>query len=391
MPIQGEVFRGFNESQARNVAAAWVHLPPGEAKLEAKQINHDDQWTVQQHYQAYRPLWKFAWPTGEVTYVSDVTGEVVQSTTRGSRLGAYFGAILHWIYITRLRREAAAWSQLVIWLSGAGTVTTLLGLTAGFWMYSPSKRYRLGTSPTSIPFNGQMRSHMILGLTFGLVTFTWILSGMFSMDPVPWLANPIESKIKQGLVGTNWNGKTFEKWSPSDVLLTLGNQLQPRELELTYFAGIPAYFALASPTETAIISQKHGVQTILDSELVESVVSRAAAPYQIIDSRVVNRYEAYYVDRQNRRRLPVLRVRLNDPQHSLLYIDLHDGRVALSYSRMERWDRWLYEGLHDFDIPWLYRHRPLWDVAVIICLAGGTWLSITSIIIAWRRLRSFLL
>jgi len=387
----GEVFRGFQESQAREVAAAWVHLLTSDAKLETRQVSENDQWTVQQHYQAYRPLWKFAWPTGEAAYVSDVTGEVVQYTTRGSRLGSYFGAIPHWIYITRLRREAAAWSQLVIWLSGAGTVATLLGLTAGFWMYSPSKRYCFRSSPSHIPYSGQMRWHMILGLTFGLVTFTWILSGMFSMDPIPLPANPIEAKVRQGLGGGKWNGKDFENWLPSEVLLTPLNGLQPRALELTYFAGDPVYIAMASPTDTAIISIKHGVQTTLDAERVKSVVSRAASPYQIVDSHVVNRYEAYYVDRENRRRLPVLCVRLNDPQHSMLYIDLHDGRVALSYSRMERWGRWLYQGLHDFDIPWLYRHRPLWDMAVIVCLAGGTWLSITSIIIAWRRLQSFLL
>jgi hypothetical protein len=153
--------------------------------------------------------------------------------------------------------------------------------------------------------------------------------------------------------------------------LTLANHPQLRELELTYFAGDPVYIAIASPTDTAIISLKYGAQTTLDSELVKSVVSRAATPYQIIDSRVVNRYEAYYVDRLGQKRLPVLRVRLDDPQHSLLYIDLHDGRVALSYNRIERWDRWLYQGLHDFDVPWLYRHRPLWDMVVIVRLAGG--------------------
>jgi hypothetical protein len=40
--------------------------------------------------------------------------------------------------------------------------------------------------------------------------------------------------------------------------------------------------------------------------------------------------------------------------------------MVRSYSRWDRLDRWLYQGLHDFDLPWLYRYRPLWDVAVII-------------------------
>jgi len=39
----GEVFRGFQESQARDVCAAWVHLLASEAKLETRQVNEDDQ------------------------------------------------------------------------------------------------------------------------------------------------------------------------------------------------------------------------------------------------------------------------------------------------------------------------------------------------------------
>jgi hypothetical protein len=180
----GEVFHGFQEWQARQVGATWVHSRPEEARLEARQIQEDDQWTVQQHYRMYRPLWKLSWPNGEVTYVSDVDGELLQYTTPRSRLAAYFGAIPHWIYITQLRRHAATWSWLVIVMSGAGTVASLLGLIVGFWMYSPRKRYRFRGSASRIPYSGQMRWHMVLGLTFGLVTFTWILSGMFSMDPI---------------------------------------------------------------------------------------------------------------------------------------------------------------------------------------------------------------
>lgn len=164
----GGVFRGFDEDEARQSAAAWERLPPSTARLETIQIHEDDQWTVRQHYRAYRPLWKFVWPNGDATYVSDVTGEVVQYTTQKSRLGAYFGAIPHWIYFTRLRRQAAAWRLAVLWLSGAGVAMTLLGLIAGVWLYSPSKRYRFKTGRSSVPFGGQQRGHVVLGLFLGL-------------------------------------------------------------------------------------------------------------------------------------------------------------------------------------------------------------------------------
>ena len=52
-------------------------------------------------------------------------------------------------------------------------------------MYSPSKRYRNAGVATSIPYRGQKRWHMVLGLIFGLGAVTWAFSGMLSMDPFP--------------------------------------------------------------------------------------------------------------------------------------------------------------------------------------------------------------
>ena len=47
---------------------------------------------------------------------------------------------------------------------------------------------------------------------------------------------------------------------------------------------------------------------------------------------------------------------------------------------------WLYNGLHTLNFPWLYNHRPLWDIVVITFMVGGTALCVTSLILAWRVL-----
>ena len=281
----GETFHGFQEAEARKVGAAWVHLRPEDAKLESKQIHEDDQWTVQQHYRMYRPLWKFSWPDGEVTYVSDVSGEVVQYTTSRSRLGAYFGAIPHWIYFTQLRRKAETWSWLVILVSDVGTAMTSLGLIAGLWMYSPSKRYRRNGRPSHIAYRGQLRWHTILGLTFGFLTFTWILSGMFSMDPIRWPENMVEEKIETQLVGANWAGTDFA--GVASALSELQQHLQLHELVLTYLAGKSTYLALKSSSETAIFPERGPVQSLLDQQTLNSIVAQAARPYSIIESRLI--------------------------------------------------------------------------------------------------------
>ena len=49
-----------------------------------------DQWTITSPPNPQWPLLKYSWPNGEDVYVSTVSGDVVQHTTRGSRIAAYF-------------------------------------------------------------------------------------------------------------------------------------------------------------------------------------------------------------------------------------------------------------------------------------------------------------
>jgi hypothetical protein len=205
------------------------------------------------------------------------------------------------------------------------------------------------------------------------------------MNPIRWPENPVEQRIEKSLIGAAWKGSDFA--GIENALSRLQTNPQVRELMLTYLGGKPAYIAFENPSETAILWEPSSMQALLDQQTLKSTVGDAARPYSIVESRLVTRYESYYFDPKNRLRLPALFLRLSDPEQSILYLDLYTGRVARSYSRWERLDRWLFEGLHDFEIPWLYRHRPLWDIIVILGLSGGVWLSTTGIIIAWRRVR----
>jgi hypothetical protein len=39
------------------------------------------------------------------------------------------------------------------------------------------------------------------------------------------------------------------------------------------------------------------------------------------------------------------------------------------------------------DFPWLYKHRPAWDVVVLALLAAGVSLCVTSLMLAWSVVR----
>ncbi len=377
----GEVVNTISQETAVRIASAWTRREDRAITFPTSEL---DQWTVLPQIGRAAPYWKHVWPNGEEVYVSQTTGEVVQHTTRGSRIGAYFGAIPHWLYFTPLRRSARVWSNTVIWLAAIGTVMSLLGIAVGLWLYSPSvKRYRFPTGRSSIPYTGQKRLHTIFGLIFGLVTTTWVLSGLFSMNPLSWSAGRAAEGPVRMLRADGWQQQMFTGMHPRDVL----RAGQYKELEMAYVLGRAVYLAKESPDRSRIFPVGLAARDEFDASDIVNSISATAAPYQVAETRRVTQYEPYYIDRHFLKPLPVLFVRLDDPEQSLYYVDLKTARVVDSYDRRSRLARWLYHGLHSMDLPWLYRNRPAWDITVLTLMAGGTFLCITSVVIGWRRLR----
>jgi hypothetical protein len=382
----GERVEKIPAGMALKIAARWVGLSPGDVTSHHS-ISAVDQWTVYSSVRPYGPFWKSSWPNGEEVYVSQVTGEVVQDTTRRSRLGSYFGAIPHWLYFTWLRANAPLWTQVVIWLSGIGTAVTLLGLAVGVWLYSPSKKYKGPNGPSQIPYGGFKRWHMALGLIFGVFTCTWVFSGLLSMGPFSWLSDPARVSLERLTRPTRVELKKFAGKAPGDAIAQAAKEMQVKELEWSAFNGEPIYIARQTPSMSRIVPILGQPRESLDADEIVRAVKQAIAPASITTRRLVTSYEPYYVARENERPLPVLFLQLNDAANSAFYIDPKTGAVIQSYGTRSRWNRWLYHGLHSIDLPWLYAHRPAWDIVVMFLMLGGVSVSATSIVIAWQAVR----
>jgi PepSY-associated TM region len=379
----------FRPETTLRIASGWTRQPPGSAKVEENRV--EDQWTVSGEFNDLRPLLKYTWPDGEQVYVSTVSGRVVQYTTRVSRLGAYFGAIPHWLYFTKLRRRIQRWSRTVIWASGLAAIVAGLGIVIGVWMCSPSKRFRYKGAPSSIPYAGQKRWHLILGLIFGVLACTWAFSGMLSMDPFPrWQGEGEDetgARIEAALRGGSIHLADFAVKPPQEALTEAASEIEVKELNLISFAGKAAYLAVGASDQTRVIPlQGESGAEFNRSEIIQAV-RRAAKPLALTEVRLVTEYEAYYLDRHNQLPLPVILVRLNDRKASSYYVDPKTARIVESYNSNARWNRWLYHGLHSIDLPWLYRHRPAWDILLIVLLLGGVSLCVTSLLLAWGVLR----
>jgi hypothetical protein len=384
----GEVFRLLPQAGAARIAAAWSGEPAEMARFQGALLE-PDQWTLGGQFVPLRPLLKYAWPDGQEVYVSAVTGEVVQHTTRATRVAAYFGAIPHWLYFTPLRKNGPLWNKVVVWSSGIGTVASLLGLAVGVSMYSPSKRLRYAGKPSSLPYRGQKRWHLLLGLIFGLVTCTWVFSGLLSMDPFEGLSDSDDGafRVSMALRGGRLSIAAFEEKSPSEALRKVASEINVKELELTVFAGEAYYLARESPAVSRIVPMRGDSSKQFDSTCILKLVAQAAQPAAFAETRLITSYEAYYLDRHQQQPLPALFVRLNDAAGSMFYIDPKTARLVQAYGGRSRWNRWLYHGLHSWDLPWLYRYRPAWDIFVLVLLLGGTSLCVTSVILAFQLLR----
>lgn len=339
-----------------------------------------DQWAVSSSLNAHRPLHLFALDdaAGTELYVSSSTGEVVRDSVRVERWLNYPAAVTHWLYPTAIRRYPDAWAWMVDILSAAGGVLALSGLWIGLLRWK--RRPRPGKS--SIPYKGLMRWHHIGGLAFGMVTLTWVISGLLSMNPGK-LNPPRSPSPEQQQV---FSGKPL---TPGDFSL-------PRfdgdvvEAEPLHYLGQPLWQLTYRDGRIELLGGGDVPPILPDAAAMQARAALLLPDASLQDVQMLSRYDDYYYTRHPERGshpLPVLRVRFADAAATWFHLDPARGRILDRSTRINRLYRWLYNGLHSWDIRWLRERRPLWDIAVISFSFGGFALSMTGVVIGWRRLR----
>jgi hypothetical protein len=183
-PGRPDLLADLTEGTAIRVDAAQAHkiamdtalrIIGAPAELRSTEQIVQDQWTVGRNLRD-RPLHRFEFgdPHGTTLYVSGANGQVVLWTTASQRFWNWLGAVPHWLYFTSLRSDGPLWTQVVIWTSIVGTFLTVVGIGIGIVQI---RRRRLS------PYRGLFYWHHLAGLAFGIVTLTWVVSGLVSMNP----------------------------------------------------------------------------------------------------------------------------------------------------------------------------------------------------------------
>lgn len=325
-------------------------------------------------------------PAGTELYVAEAGGDVLLKTDASGRFWGWIGAVPHWLYFTPIRRNAALWNEIVIWLSIAGTVTCLVGMAWGVWRWSPQRGYRLRRGRQWSPYAGWMRWHHYAGLIFGLVTITWVFSGLLSMDPWDWHPGTAPTREQRnGVTGGAIDAAALTVPRLRAAVQAFGSAM-PKEIDIVRFRG--AHYAIAASGVVAIGEPQSGVQARLPESAFTDLAGLAMPGIAIENQQWLNDYDAYYYDRGRNLPLPVLRAKYADQQRTWLYFDPKRAAVVRKEERLSRLNRWLYHGLHSLDFPFLYYQRPLWDIVVTTLSLGGLALSATTLTASWRRVRS---
>ncbi len=105
-------------------------------------------------------------------------------------------------------------------------------------------------------------------------------------------------------------------------------------------------------------------------------------------------YDFYYFARAEQsmngglqRPLPVLRVRVDDAAGTWLHIDPRSGALLEQLDERRRLARWLFNLLHSWDVQALLQRPPLRETLMLAFSLGGLVVSLSGVVLGWRRLR----
>jgi len=338
-----------------------------------------DQWSVQVAA-LHQPLYRVEFPAGETLYVGS-DGEVVQQTARAERILGWLGAVPHWLYPTILRQNGALWVQVVIWSSVVGIFLTVTGLWVGISRLRRNRDGRVGS-----PYLGIWWWHHMSGLFFGLLTLSWVTSGLFTMNPWGFLDSSVGAREAQRLKGEP------VKWSLVAEALAQADNLPPDTVRLeTAPLGGELYLTATAADGTRVRVDPQGRPAPLSREELATALDGAPA---VASLDLLREEDDYYYSHKLPATLPVWRAVLADAEQTRLYIDPVTGQLLRAVDGAGRMSRWLRNGLHSLDFA-LLRQRPVWDLVVLPLLAlvtfvcgTGTWMGVQKLRRDARRIRN---
>lgn len=364
------------EAEARRIAALF-----GQAPARSAALIYNDQWSVPGGFDEDRPLWKvaLAGEAGRVLYVSSRSGAVVLDTDRRERFWNWLGSVPHWLYPRALRELPEAWRQVVLWVSGPCIVGALAGMLIGILRLRPG-RHRFSRGRMT-PYRGWMKWHHVAGLIGGVFLVTWIFSGWLSVDPGRFFdRGGVSAAARRAYAGDGPLPKI-------DFARLAEVVPDARRVELVRAAGRTFVRAEAPGRADLALDPATLKPFSADERAIRARLAGLAPNARVESVAVLTRPDAYWYAVDDEVPLPVWRVKFADRARTWVHVDPLTGELLGSIDARGRAYRWLYDGLHRWDLGPLLAHPPARRLFIWLLSLAGLVISVSSIWIAWRRLR----
>ena len=374
--VDGRAITAIDADAAATIAARFGNANP----LRQQTLDYD-LWTAHQRFATWRPLHRIRLDdaAGTDLYVSSRTGEVVLDTRRWERFWNRLGVGLHYLYFAELRAHAPLWRQMVLWVSGIGMAVAFSGTVIGVLRMRLKRRYKGGRIS---PYRGWMARHHLGGLAGGVVICTWIFSGWLSMGPNPWPARAVPT---QAMLEA-YAGHDQPRFGLAATALQQLAATPAREARFQWLGGQPLLLLADADARITVLDGASLQPHTLDDVAIFTAARRLLPGAELIAALRLETEDSYWYSHHRSRPLPVLRAVFDDERRSWFHLDPATGQLLAWLDQGGRQHRWLFNALHSFDIGWL-RQRPLWDMVLWALSLAGLTVSISGVVVGWRRLR----
>jgi uncharacterized iron-regulated membrane protein len=251
---------------------------------------------------------------------------------------------------------------------------------SGIWIGILRVRLRRRYSTSRItPYRGWMAWHHVTGFFAGVFVLTWMLSGWLSLNPGGFFA------------GRGPSREMLQRYASHDAPSMAGEWLSRPPA-----AAVEARFVWLAGKPLMLVSDRSGRQTSIDpatgmaAPLSDAAIFEAARQLMpqaaMTMRRRLDQYDAYWYAHHQPRVLPVLRAGFDDAAQTWFHIDPRSGEILGRSDSSRRSYRWLFNALHSFALPLLVAWRPAWDIVMWLLSMLGLTISVSGIVIGWRRL-----
>ena len=376
------------EDEALEIATRWL-AHENKSNVELKYLDTIDSSSSLRNQQSLRPFHRIAVKDGAGTelLISARSGEVLQAASRLDRALYYAG---NWLHLFR-PLDAIGWGEarrdILTWLGFFAFAGALTGMIVGWLRWRPGwfgkHTYSEGRTQPYRAF--WFKWHFWSGLLGGTLAVLWAFSGYLDNNPFKLFSEGNTSREELSkFIGPDVP-PAMRHWKPAPLADESADVVELKWRRL----GDQSVLIASTRDGQRLPQETEGSVKKFDNATLQTAVNRLANGAPISRTVVLNEYDDYYYLRHHRdaaeKPLPVVRVELGDAVATHYYIDPQDGRLLLKRDRSSRAMRWLYSAIHHWDFGWLYK-RPFWDIWMVIWVSFGLVLSLTAVVVGWKRL-----